>query len=65
MTDCICGPILNSATRVLVTHRLQFLSKVDKIVYLDQGEAVYVGNFANFIKASYPFAASISEAQPN
>ena len=34
MDECICGALANK-TRLLVTHRLQFLSRVDKLLFLN------------------------------
>ena len=58
MHDCICG-FLRNKTRVMVTHRLQFLSRVDKVLYLESGRVQFFGDFSSFITANFSFATSI------
>ncbi|KAJ8684209.1 hypothetical protein QAD02_020001 [Eretmocerus hayati] len=43
---CVCG-FLSDKTRILVTHQLQFLQKVDTILFLDRGGAQYYGSYKN------------------
>ncbi|PVV05227.1 hypothetical protein BB560_000256 [Smittium megazygosporum] len=42
--DNVILGLLKDKTRILVTHQLQFLSKSDKIVIIDQGEIVESGH---------------------
>lgn len=44
MDECICKE-LKLKTRVLVTHRLQYLSRVDKVFYLDNNTLQFTGTY--------------------
>ena len=39
---------LRGKTRILVTHQLHVLSKVDRILYLDQKQILFDGNLMDF-----------------
>lgn len=39
---------LKNKTRVIVTHSIQYLMYADKIIYLDEGEIKFDGNYDNF-----------------
>ncbi|MFS4457706.1 ABC transporter transmembrane domain-containing protein [Bdellovibrio sp. HCB2-146] len=42
-------------TRVVVTHRLEFLSRFDQILYLEKGECKGIGSFAELLKTCPEF----------
>jgi len=39
---------LKNKTRLLITHTIKYLKKADKIVYIDEGEVKFVGNYESF-----------------
>ncbi len=47
--------MLAGATRVLVTHNLSFLSKMDKVVLLDGGRVVADGKYDELVKSNIEF----------
>jgi ATP-binding cassette subfamily C (CFTR/MRP) protein 1 len=47
--------VLSGKTRILVTHNLTFLSKVDRVVLLDEGKIVADGTFAELKKTNEAF----------
>ena len=47
VTQCFKG-YLSQKTVILVTHQLQFLNKVDEIVFLKDGRSVFQGDFEKF-----------------
>lgn len=42
---CIAGPMMQRATRVLVTHQLQYLHAVDNIIVLVRSVAIWIDLF--------------------
>ena len=44
---------LEGKTRVIVTHSVQHLSYADKIIYMDDGEIKFDGDFTQFKKTEY------------
>ena len=57
---CIKG-YLKGKTVVLVTHQLQFLSKADKIIVLENGKAVAVGSFEELLESSVEFLSFLDK----
>ncbi|PAA59379.1 hypothetical protein BOX15_Mlig000262g4 [Macrostomum lignano] len=53
--------LLSRKTRVLVTHSLTYLPRVDRIVVLNDGRVSEIGTFRQLVKADGPFAKLISE----
>ena len=69
-TNCVQG-FLKSKTRILITHRYQFLTEADNILYLDNGEQQAFGNFnhimgydSQFIKSLKTSYEEIKRKQP-
>ncbi|XP_076459189.1 multidrug resistance-associated protein 1-like [Babylonia areolata] len=56
--DHVIGPegMLKDKTRILVTHGIGFLSKVDKIVVLKEGQVSEVGSFTQLMDHNGAFA---------
>jgi ABC-type multidrug transport system fused ATPase/permease subunit len=70
----LIGELIDGAwhdrTRLLITHRLSVLEKVDRVLFLDDGEIVASGPFEDLLKTSQKvrdFVASVrrGEAQAN
>lgn len=43
-------------TRIVVTHRLEYLSQFDQILFIEEGQARGVGTFEELLKICEPFA---------
>ncbi|XP_021928195.1 LOW QUALITY PROTEIN: probable multidrug resistance-associated protein lethal(2)03659 [Zootermopsis nevadensis] len=56
--DCICN-FLHGKTRVLVTHQLQYLQTVDKIVILNNGMVEATGTYAELHNSGLNFAKQL------
>ncbi|CAL8127080.1 unnamed protein product [Orchesella dallaii] len=52
---CICG-ILAKKARILVTHQLQFLKSVNKIMLMDNGKVQIEGNYTDLLTSGIDFA---------
>ena len=48
MQEVVCG-VLGKATRVLVTHQLQFLPQADLIVKMERGRVVATGTYSELV----------------
>ena len=48
MQDVVCG-VLGKATRVLVTHQLQFLPQADLVVKMEHGRIVAAGTYHELV----------------
>ncbi|KAJ1310438.1 hypothetical protein OPQ81_007171 [Rhizoctonia solani] len=59
------GGALNGRTRVLVTHKLDFLPHVDYIITLSEGKVTEQGTYADLMAANGFFAKFISEFSNN
>ena len=57
--NCIMG-ILAKKTRILVTHQLQFVSKTDQIIHLDQGRIIERGTYEELMEARNEFYGLIT-----
>ena len=61
----LCDRLLFGAwkdiTRIVVTHRLEHLSRFDRVIFLDKGEIRAQGKFAQLNETSTEFAAFYSE----
>lgn len=55
-TEAIRG-VLRNQTRILVTHQLQFLPQVDRIIVMDKGRVLHAGSYAQLITAGVSFAS--------
>ncbi|KAF8247575.1 hypothetical protein K440DRAFT_294896 [Wilcoxina mikolae CBS 423.85] len=56
----ICG-LLKDKCRVLATHQLHVLEKVDRVVWMDDGRIQAVGTFPELMEGNPGFAAMMSE----
>lgn len=54
--EAICG-VLRNQTRVLVTHQLQFLPQVDRIIVMDKGRVLHEGSYVQLMAAGVSFAS--------
>lgn len=52
---CICG-ILADKARILVTHQLQFLKSVGRIILLDSGNVQVQGTYTDLLSSGIDFA---------
>ncbi|CAG8850066.1 38145_t:CDS:2, partial [Gigaspora margarita] len=50
-TNCILG-VLASKTRILVTHQLQLLPKVDYIIYMEDGKIAEQGTYEQLMRSN-------------
>ena len=55
MQHAICG-VLAPATRVLVTHQLQFLPEADLVIKLDKGRVQAMGTYEELVAKGVSFA---------
>ncbi|KAJ2960293.1 hypothetical protein NQZ79_g4321 [Umbelopsis isabellina] len=53
--------LLKHATRILVTHAVHYMDQVDRIVYLDEGDASQVGTHDELIKKEGHYQTLITE----
>lgn len=53
--ECIRG-FLQHKTRILVTHQLQFLPLVDRVIVMDAGRIVACGTFDTLVESGVDFA---------
>jgi len=56
----ICG-LLKNKCRVLATHQLHVLEKVDRVVWMEDGRIQAVGTFLELMEENLGFAAMMSE----
>ena len=54
--DSIANGLTSKKARILVTHQLQFMNKVDHIIILEQGKILAEGTFEELIKRQFNFA---------
>ena len=52
MTNLITGQMKNK-TRLLVTHAIQYLNLVDKIIYVSNGKILFQGGYADLIDQAF------------
>ncbi|KAJ8030662.1 Multidrug resistance-associated protein 4 [Holothuria leucospilota] len=57
---CIKGTLRSKAV-VLITHQLQYLNEVDKIIILKEGKVTAAGSYKELVDAGVDFAAIVSE----
>ncbi|KAJ3206137.1 hypothetical protein HDU67_008363 [Dinochytrium kinnereticum] len=57
--QCILGGSLAGKTRILVTHQLHFLAKVDRVIVMRDGEVVEDGTYRDLVGAGGEFAELI------
>ncbi|XP_041974315.1 probable multidrug resistance-associated protein lethal(2)03659 isoform X2 [Aricia agestis] len=60
--SCVVG-YLRSATRVLVTHQLQFLRDVDQIIILKNGSIAAAGDFETLSASGLDFASLLAREE--
>lgn len=63
-TNCILG-VLASKTRILVTHQLQLLPKVDYIIYMEDGKIAEQGTYEQLMRSNRRFAKLTSHEKVN
>ncbi|GBF89551.1 canalicular multispecific organic anion transporter [Raphidocelis subcapitata] len=56
--ECVCGA-LEGATRVLVTHQLQFLPRADQIVVMLDGRIAHAGSYPALLAAGVDLASLV------
>ncbi|KAH6588650.1 hypothetical protein BASA50_010612 [Batrachochytrium salamandrivorans] len=54
--NCICGA-LSGKTRILVTHQLHFLPRVDYIIVMNYGEVIENGTYSELMAAEGEFSS--------
>lgn len=64
MKECICD-YLKGKTRILITNSLQYLSLVDRIIYMKNGKIEWNGNNANFNLLKQGFFQTIQKQSSN
>ncbi|XP_048244120.1 ATP-binding cassette sub-family C member 4-like [Haliotis rufescens] len=64
--SCICD-VLQSKTRVLVTHQLQYLKFVDRIVVMSEGQILDIGNYDELLSRDLDLSVimSVMTDEPN
>lgn len=60
--DCICGYLRDKCV-VLVTHQLQYLKSVEKIVLLQEGRVVVQGNYESIRSSKNVFTKLLEEIE--
>ena len=55
----ITGSISKGTTRVLVTHHVHFLPRVDKVIMLEKGEVKHSGSYQELIARGVDFAGAV------
>jgi ABC-type multidrug transport system fused ATPase/permease subunit len=58
--NCICR-YLHGKTRIIVTHQLQYLSRADKIIVLDEGRLVESGTYTELMNTGGKFSQLIQK----
>ena len=53
---CINGSLLRDKIRILVTHQLQYLHKIEQIVILNNGSVEAEGNYTHLVESGLDFA---------
>ncbi len=64
MKNCILDYLKNK-TRILVTHALQYLKFVDRIILIKEGKIIWEGNYDNLIKEEFYADMSLKIATSN
>ncbi|KAI1142928.1 P-loop containing nucleoside triphosphate hydrolase protein [Hypoxylon sp. FL0543] len=59
--EAICGE-LSEKTRILVTHQRQFLSRCDKILWIDNGRIRAMDKYSNLLAIESDFRAMLASA---
>lgn len=59
--DRLITGLLKDKARILVTHQLQCLPRVDKIIVMDQGKIQQVGTYKEIVEKGMDFAALVQE----
>lgn len=54
---------MKSKIRILVTHQVHFLKDVSRILYLDDGEIKFKGNYQELLKSGMNMALSINNSE--
>eukprot|EP01130_Rhizamoeba_saxonica_P010479 TRINITY_DN4290_c0_g2_i1.p1 TRINITY_DN4290_c0_g2~~TRINITY_DN4290_c0_g2_i1.p1 ORF type:complete len:1213 (-),score=271.96 TRINITY_DN4290_c0_g2_i1:21-3659(-) len=62
--ECILS-YLNGKTRILVTHQLQYLQKVDRIIILENGKIQQEGTFTEILENGFDFAEMVKQMTNN
>lgn len=57
---CICG-LLKDRIRILVTHQIQLLDKVDRILAIQNGRIKYSGSLTQLIEEGVDFVTLLRE----
>ena len=65
-SEAICGDLSRGVTRILVTHHVQFLSKCDAVIVLEDGCIKSFGTYEELIAAGVDLQSATNiEAEPN
>eukprot|EP00981_Chlorochromonas_danica_P011662 scaffold4203_cov166-Ochromonas_danica.AAC.8 len=62
--DCICGALAGK-TRLLVTHQLNVLSQVDRVVLMENSRIVAVGTLRELVAQGYDLNKYIRSSSPS
>ena len=53
--------ILKDKTRIMVTHALQYLPNVDRIIFMEKGKILFEGTYENLIEKNEKFKKFVTE----
>ena len=62
--NVFCG-ILKDKTRIMVTHALQYLPDVDRIIFMEKGKIIMEGTYNNLIEKNEKFRNFVAEENKN
>lgn len=62
-TNCLLGPLLQYKTRILVTHQLQFLPLVDRIIIMEHSSIKCIGSWSELKEKGVAFMSLIGEIE--
>jgi len=53
--------MLHDKTRILVTHQTQYLSKADKILYVDNGKIIFTGTYDQLLRSDIDLSSIVHQ----
>ena len=62
MESCVCGA-LQGKTRIVVTHRLNFVKQAQKILFMERGRLKFSGSFEDFSQREEDLAKISAEGE--